>query len=255
MNNERIFLGAYWRERRITARDYIRLCHEFLARLRGFSPAFANCCVVLGEEVVVAPADADSFERILARALPDPTYSYVNPDPAVKSFTLDSTFPLGFRISFSDPDPAATEETAVSVSVTAGSYGDYSPTNVVLIDIPPTYSEFWVNKSRAMELMSLVVETWRPAFATLSSRELRKELDPKRANDFVIGPLTYFADKQAANVSRGTASVDTAPGGGLFLSIDAPAPWAKFATLFKPCYDRLTDAKLLAWNREARVEE
>jgi hypothetical protein len=102
-----LLLGAYWKERRITAGQFIRLCFDFLAALRDFSTAFDKRCVALGEFPNVFPADVpkdyDSFEELMLNAIPNPKHIYNNPDSAIRHLTLNSTIPVGFRTSFSDP--------------------------------------------------------------------------------------------------------------------------------------------------------
>lgn len=127
MKDDRIVLSAYWKNRRITAREYINACYEFLARLREFSEAFASRCVVIGRTPIILSSELDRFREILSQAIEDPESAYGNPDPSNQSLTPDSTSTLGFRVSFSDPDSKATANTAIGVSVTAGAYSSYSP--------------------------------------------------------------------------------------------------------------------------------
>lgn len=151
MKDEQVMLCAYWRERRITAREYVKLCYEFLGRLQDFSTAFERRCVGVGKmpKVVpmMVPKDYSGFERVVLKAVPDPQDSY----------TVDSTFNLGFRISFSDAGEGAVPPTRLVVSIKAGAFrGPHSPTNVVTIKIPTEYREFWQNNQRAKDLMNVV---------------------------------------------------------------------------------------------------
>lgn len=250
-NEERVFLGAYWKDRRLSAREFIKLCYGFLARLREFSSAFDYRCVAIpeGNKFVAAmvPENYELFEQLMIRATPNPERVYVNPDSRGKDFTLQSTTPGGFTISFSDAGHGAVPPTRLSVSITAGVHGEYRTPNSVVINIPADYRKFWENHDKAKKLMEIVVSVWQPAFATLSSSELRRALDPNRTVSFAFGPLTYFADKRAGSVAKGVARIEFSIHGGVFLSMDCSYPWAKSVDCFRPCWSRLNDAGLLQW--------
>jgi len=252
VRDEDVYLGAYWKDRRLSAREYIQLCYDFLQRLEALSPAFANRCVVIREEPARVPKDHSGFEQTILRCLAEGDHVYVNPDPGVKSLTLDSTIRVGFLTSFSDPDPKATRDTAIGIRVAAGGHGGrYSPPNHVLIEIPAGHRELWTEKRTARDLMNIVVATWHPTFAVLSSTELKKALDPNKVNNHTVGPFTYFAQRAAENaVSGGIASVSDITGAGPLITIDAPEPWAAHVQQFKPVYDRLSAANLLKWQHE-----
>jgi hypothetical protein len=248
---EKVFLSAYWMGRRLTGKEFITLCFDFLAGLKDFSTAFGHRCVAVkeGNKFVPAavPTNYQAFEQLMTKAMSNPDRAYVNPDRTNKDFTLESTTPAGFTISFSDAGNGAIPATRLSVSITAGVHGEYQTPNSVLINIPPEYRVFWEDKQRARKLMELVVSTWKPTIVALTSRELRQALDTKRENDLPLGPLTYFSDKQAGIVASETASVDASSDGGVVLIIDAPYPWTASAHLFRPCYTRLSEARLLQW--------
>jgi hypothetical protein len=250
-NEEKVFLGAYWMGRGLTGREFITRCYNFLAGLIDFSRAFEHRCVAVKEGNTIVPAALpktyQAFEQLMIRVVPDNDQVYVNPDPTNKNFTLESTTPAGFTISFSDAGNGATPPTRLSVSITAGVHGEYQTPNSVLINIPPEYRVFWEDKQRARELVQLVVATWKPTIAALTSRELRQALDTKRENDLPLGPLTYFSDKEVGTVADETASVDASSEGGVLLIIDAPYPWTASLHHFRSCYTRLSEAGLLQW--------
>lgn len=251
-NEEHVFLGAYWKNRRITAGEFVKLCYDFLAGLREFSSAFDHRCVAVGEMPgvvpVIVPKDYASFERLMLRAVPDPEHAYTNPESGNKEFTLESTIGAGFSIVFSDAGQDGVPATKLAVFVAAGGYGGpFTAPNHVLIEIPQEYREFWESRQRAKELLALVVSTWKPTYATLTSSELEKALDPKRRTPFSPGMLTYYSDDKIGRAADHTAHVEAAANGGVFLTIDAPYPWAAAADRFKPCFIRLNDAGLLQW--------
>jgi hypothetical protein len=249
MNEEHVLLGAYWRERRITARQFIELCFNFLVSLRDFSSAFDHHCVAIGQlpdvVPVSVPKDYASFEQLMMKAVPHPERAYTNPDPANRHFTLESTHVSGFSVAFSDAGQEGIRPTELGVYVAAGGHGKFGPPDSVLIEIPPDYREFWYGQ-RAKELMRIVVSAWQPSFATLTSRELRKALDAERKNNITLGVVTFFSDRAAGDVAKECASVETLPNGGVLISVeDVPSPWAESVDRFRPCYSRLNNAGLL----------
>jgi len=78
MNQERVTLGTYWRDWCITARQFIQLCFDFLVALRGFSTAFDNRCMAIGELPNVVPVNVPkghaSFEKLMLKAMPNPIW-------------------------------------------------------------------------------------------------------------------------------------------------------------------------------------
>ena len=88
---EHILISANWRDRKLTAREFIGACYRFLNALKDISPAFSNRCTAVGDEFDIVPDDYVSFEEVMTEALADPDSIYTNPDPALDSFTLDST--------------------------------------------------------------------------------------------------------------------------------------------------------------------
>src|SRR5437870_628103 len=168
MDSERVVVNAFWRERPISAGEFILTCRAFLARLLTVSSVFADRCIVIGNRPVVLPSNEESFRRVMLSALAEEDYAFVNPDPSNHKLTNDSKLSQGFSIAFIDPNPRATEETAVSILVRAGAHGgDYSPTNAITIKIPPTHRTLWQDRDKAKQLLSAVLETWNPEFAII----------------------------------------------------------------------------------------
>jgi|SRR5579872_7154285 len=249
---ENVYLGAYWKNRQIVAREFIKLCYEFMTRLRRFSSAFDHQCVAVGDlpnvEPLLVPKDYFSFEKLMLRAVPNSKRIYTNPDATNRGFTLDSTYVSGFSIAFSDLGQKGIPATNLGSYVSAGrDDAKFSRPNSVLIEIPAEYRQFWDNTQRAKELLELVVSTWKPAFATLTSSELEQALNPHKGVLPCPGRLAYFADERVGPAANSTANVEYASKGGVFLDIDAPYPWAASVDRFKPCYARLSNAGLLQW--------
>jgi len=242
---EHILIGAYWHDRKLTAREFIGACYRFLNALKAISPIFSNRCTVVGDRVVMIPDDLASFERVIAERLVNPDYVYINPDPANDSFTLDSTISSGFIVSFSDPDPQASRETAISIRAMAGSFGSPQSTASALIELPPLHASLVENTQTARKLLDVLIDIWRPEFATIYSRELVRLLDPERKNRRTFGALMYFADTDPVGVIGDTAVVETVGSGGIVVRIPASPPWAESVDKFRTCFERLSNTSFL----------
>jgi hypothetical protein len=242
---EHILISANWRDRKLTAREFIDDCYRFLNALKDISPAFSNRCTAVGDEFDIVPDDYVSFEEVMTEALADPDSIYNNPDPALDSFTLDSTISGGFSIAFSESDPKATIETAISIKVRAGAFGSPRSTANVLIELPPLHASLVENDRIARKLLDVLIDIWRPEFATIYSDELLDVLDPDLEKKRACGALMYFADTDPATVIGNTGVVETARTGGIVVRIPASPPWARSADAFRPCFERLSNAGFL----------
>ncbi|MCC6539466.1 MAG: hypothetical protein IT162_18080 [Bryobacterales bacterium] len=241
--NESVYLGAYWGARRLTAGEYLRACHEFLAALDHLDPkVFGAFVVAVNREAAPAPKAYAGFETTVAQALADPEVAYVNPGGSGKDFTLAATLPQGFTLTFSDPDEQATAETAVNVSITAGADDRFAPPNSVLISLPAGKAAEYRGGARGLALVQLVADYWRPQSAVISSRELRREL---KSAPLTVGPAMYFADARAAEVCGNSASAEPGPHGGVLLRLNADAPWLASADVFRRCHAALAQADML----------
>jgi hypothetical protein len=206
---------------------------------------FSNRCTAVGDEFVIVPDDYVSFEQVMTKALADPDSIYTNPDPALDSLTLDSTISGGFSVAFSESDPRATIETAISIKVRAGAFGSPRSTANVLIELPPLHASLVENDRTARKLLDVLIDIWRPEFATIYSDELRDVLDPDLDNKRACGALMYFADSGPVATIGNTAVVESVGSGGIVVRIPASPPWAKSADTFRACFERLSCAGLL----------
>jgi hypothetical protein len=248
-NCDEIYIGAYWRDHALSAREYIQVSYKFISELEKLSPIFGERCVVIGDQTVATavPSDYAAFERLVSQMINDPDYLYDNPNPAQKTFTLDSRISKGFRVSFSDGHAGAKRETAISVSVKAGAYGSRrSAPNVVLIELPLNAIDPLDRKLFLRKLFLLTIDSWKPAFAVLSSRELRDLLDPTNRYSFTVGALTYFKDERVGDTCSDLASAERLDAGGVLINIEYDEPWAKSEEKYRPCFDSLAKAGFLA---------
>lgn len=241
---EHISVGAYWQDRKYTARQFIEACHRFLSELKGISPLFSNRCITTERQLVPISDDLPSFSQAMSRSLADPDYVYTNPDKSVRSFTMDSTLPQGFVAAFSDCDINATEESAISIFVRAGAHGHANATGSAFFTLPPR-DALMNDSAQRTAILNLMIRVWSPEFATITSKELLKVLDPERKNSRPFGAMMYFDDPHVeALVSNTPHVVLVQPQGaaGTIIVINAPLPWAKSADMFKPCFEKLSRA-------------
>ena len=238
-------VGAYWRDRKLTAREFIHSCFAFLSELKTISKSFSNRCIVVRQQCVPLPDDFQSFERAMAEYLTDPENVYANPDTSTDSFTLDSTLLQGFVASFSDPNPNATSESAISIFAAAGAHGHPNATGSAVIKLPPRYASLVADSNLSRALLNVMVDTWRSEFVSIFSRELIRVLDPKRVHKRPFGVLMYFTDDEPASAIGDTADIEVRDSGGIVVTIPVSQPWAAGADVCRPCFDRLASAGFL----------
>jgi hypothetical protein len=248
---EHIVAGAYWRERVLTAGEFIDSCYRFISELAKVSSSFSNRCTVADHEILVLPHDLPSFREILSKSLADPDYVYKNPDPSVDSFTLNSTLPQGFVAAFSECDPQATQESAVTILVRAGAHGHLNATGSAFLTLPPHQAGLAYDTVKRDELMEVMLRVWSPEYASISSKELIRVLDPERTNGRSFGALMYFEDQIVETVVADTPHVRVLPrpAAGKAIAIDAPAPWVNSVEKFRPCFEKLKNAGQLLSRR------
>jgi hypothetical protein len=195
--------------------------------------------------VRILPSDLVHLEPLLAEYLADNAKNrYLNPDPAVTTFTLDSTISGGFGIALSDPSPRATEENAAAVRVTAGGWGRLP--NCVVVELPPSAPELRCGSGKAVELMDLVVDHWSPYFGSLTSSELAGKLDPDRRHSLRFGVINYLTRPGAEGPGPTSAIVESRPDGTI-VRFDTRFPLSAAADRLVPCFARLAETGFLDW--------
>ncbi|MBL9136514.1 MAG: hypothetical protein JNK85_11625 [Verrucomicrobiales bacterium] len=247
MNQETVYLSAYWRDRRTTAREFIETCHRFLAALSDISASFANRCVVVGSRPVGVPTNYAAFESLLAKLIANPECIYENPDAKAKEFTLDSAISTGFLASFSDPSPRKADETGPSIRIIGGSWGEYQAPNSVVIEFPGPLSASGTFRELAVGVMEQVLRHWHPHFACVTSTELFARLDGEYRNDFTVGMINYFADPRVVHSLGDESKTIQSEFGGAAFAIDVDPPFLQKPDQFLLCYERLDRAGLLRW--------
>jgi hypothetical protein len=191
------------------------------------------------------PDEFQLFEQVMAEYLADPAYVYVNPDNSTDSFTLDSSLATGFGASFSDPNPEATSETAISIFVASGAHGYPNATGSAVIKLPPACASLVADSNSSRRLLNVMINTWRPEFGSVFSRELIMILDPRRVYKRPFGVLMHFADAQPIPAIGDTAGIEVEDSGGIVVRLPVSQPWAAAADVCRPCFERLAGAGFL----------
>ncbi len=186
-----LYLGAYWRNRRMTLREYAAVTQRFLARLRELHPLFQEL-VSWGDTedsaVALLPDLANLEGLILTRNHGrDAIYSHPGPDGGP---SLDSECRRGFIMNYSTHRAAVQEN--VQVMITAGVYSP-ALTNALVIDFPRAGSQEFQQYEFSRALLGVVVECWQPRMALITSPSFRDKLGGE-GGPRTIGWMTWFAD-------------------------------------------------------------
>lgn len=218
------YLGAYWKERQRTLREYIADTKRFLARLGELHPVFQGL-VLTGRTpssgVRLLP-DLSNVEELLFRLAPrtDVLFTHAHPDG---SPTLSSECDIGFLTSYSNAEPRVEEK--VSITLTAGASSP-SVSNAVVLYLPMGVSEFR-EYAFVRRLLETVVDCWAPSTAVVSSTAFRKKLGGP-GGSHTIGWMTWFADPTVREALPKEIEVEPLDGGLLVtttrevISPDAP---------------------------------
>ncbi|HTT19259.1 MAG TPA: hypothetical protein VMG82_09955 [Candidatus Sulfotelmatobacter sp.] len=245
---EHFLLGAYWQNRTYTARQFIEAVYAFLSELRKVSPLFSNLCVTSESGPLPIPDDLPSFVQTMMTTLEDPESSYTNPDPSNHSFGEESTLAEGFVASLSGCDINATDETAISILISAGAHGHANATGSSVVKLPPTASALVSDSVRLFALLTPAIHAWSPEFATITSRELLKAMDPRRRYRRPFGSIMYYSNPGGQRLITEIPNakiVHQKEGNGTVVSFDVSLPWKESSDILKPAFNKLSETGLL----------
>ena len=226
---EKFILGAYWRNRPLTAGEYLDFARELLQKLHQFDPEAFGCiysatdaanrnCTCYDEDF------ADFDERVLSQLARKNT-PYMNPDdPDDRTFRRGSVGFLGFRqIFICQRDPA--EDDYVSVTISAGATDPKCVKNVV-IEFPQSGYPQFADKHYVRELFKLVVAHCEPEEAYVFSNDFRDKIAVyDRYLYFVARPVGWFTwipDKEAKNYVPADIETDEFANGTILTLCDTP---------------------------------
>jgi hypothetical protein len=188
------YVGAYWKERPQTLREYIAQSKRFLVRLRDVHPVFLKWMSWgrTPDSAVALLEDLSNLEELVFhRALGEE--SLFVPSAPDGSPTLDSTCPHGFSTSYATGQDAE----GPSVSITTGATSPWLNDSVV-IELP-TVSEFG-ERGVVKKLLEVMVENWSPRTVVVSSHAFNRKLNGMDAKLPIVGWMIWLADRSARDV-------------------------------------------------------
>jgi hypothetical protein len=219
----RIFLGAYWKSRSLTLRQYADLTRDFFLRLQAIHPVFRTLEWVgdrPDSEIAVSPDLANLDDLIYRRAGSERVFSNPNPDGTP---SWDSACRLGFAMTYGSHP--ANSGNSVVVGIDAGTSSE-TFTNSATLYFPGeniagfTHREFY-EYDFLKELFSIMRIVWTPKFGLVVSDEFSDAVAGKESRD--VGWLTYVRDHRALALRNDIALkgliVEEAPDGGVLLSL------------------------------------
>jgi hypothetical protein len=208
---DEFYLGAYWKHRSCTLREYIAGCRRFMTRLVVLHPCFQEL-VMTGKApdagVRLLP-DLSNLDELVFQLAPrnDDLFTHANPDG---SPTLDSEGGIGFATSYWNGNQRTEEQVAVSIST-----GKNSPwlTNAVVLHLPVSVSEFREHQF-VKKLLATTVECWEPSRAVVTSHAFSEKLGGK-GGIRTIGWMTWFKDTTVTKALPKKVESETLAGGVL----------------------------------------
>lgn len=193
MKNE-YYLNVRWKNRPMTAREYLAFSRGLLQTLVKFDPVFANLFSWKNspQKAWFAENYTDLDDKIFPLiGLKESRYE--NPDPDNWELTLDSKFATGFSSAYHSTDKA--EEGKLTVHINAGGTSGNS-TNVVRIEFPEVnYPQFY-EYDYVFALTKRVIEYCQPREGFVISHPFWNAVESEKVKSSTcpVGWLTYLAD-------------------------------------------------------------
>lgn len=196
--SEVFYLGAYWKHRQQTMREYLADLKRFFGELREVDPIFSGLFYrsksLPGFQALIL-SDLSNLQQLV---LQDGDFDSKNYDHADASGrpTLDSNPSINFTTSFWNGKAAI--QGGLQIGISAGSSHERLVSSVVA-EFP--YEEFgddWLHLGRLYPLFQTVIRVWRPAYATVTSNAFRNSVKTDWKRKATIGWLNYFADASIA---------------------------------------------------------
>jgi hypothetical protein len=184
------YLGAYWKSRLRTVRQYVAESKSFFRRLQMLHPAFQTLITSekrRGPPVALLP-DLSNLEEVLLRRTfhQDAVFSHLDKEG---NPTLDSASPLGFVTGYFSGEALGREK--VGIMISAGSDSPWLG-NAVVIDFPKEERAFR-EYGFVRQLLEAVVDCWAPDTAVVTSHSFNKRLDEQGGGE-AIGWMNWFSE-------------------------------------------------------------
>jgi len=228
LSKEKFRLTAYWRNRPLTAGEYLDFARELLQKLHQFDPDAFGCIYSYrdedDDEETCYAEDFSDFNTRLLPQLKDPEIAYVNPDPNNKDLTLLSQDYFGFRMIFvGKRELGAREE--VEITISAGATSPDSTSNIIIKFPPEGYPQF-ADKHYVQELFKLVVVHCEPEMAFVFSSKFRRTVavqdSSRRYVARPVGWFTWIPDRDAKNYVPADIKTEEFANGTIITLCDAP---------------------------------
>ena len=195
---EEYFLTVRWKNRPMTAREYLAFSKGLLQTLERFDSVFSHL-FSWGNGPNQKSWFAENYGDLEDKVFPqlnDEEIRYENPDPDNWDLTLDAKSFIGFIESYSNTDKV--EEGQLTVSINAGATTDSM--NVVRIEFPKVnYPQFY-EYDFVSALTKVVIEYCHPHHGYVISHSFWEavESEDEPVGTCPIGWLTYL-ENQAVN--------------------------------------------------------
>jgi len=222
---EKYSLTVRWRNRPITAREYLAFSKGLLQRLAAFDPVFNNL-FSWGKGPNQKAWFAENYSDLEDKVFPqinEEDIRYQNPDPDNWVLTLDSTCFKGFRMSYSNTDKL--EEGQLTVGIGAGAMDD-DITNVVHIEFPEVnYPQFY-DYNFVSALMKVVIAYCEPREGFVISHPFWEavESEDEPVGTCPIGWLTYLADPAVNDLLPSDVEREKLSTGGILIILKHNPP-------------------------------
>ncbi len=189
-----LYLGAYWKQRRLSLREYIAKCKHFLTTLRDAHPMFRQLVSWERTEdsAIVLFADLSNLDEAIVRHAPSENARYSHAGPNGEP-SLDSECEDGFVTVYSNEQPSDGEK--LSISITAGAHSQWL-NNAVVIRFPQGSDEF-AQYDFVRDLLMTTIGCWNPEFAVVSSHAFNDRVD-EDGDWQAIGWMNWFRDSSVA---------------------------------------------------------
>lgn len=225
---EEYFLSVRWKNRAMTAEQYLAFSKGLLQELVQFDPVFSNL-FSWGQGPNQKARFTQDYSDLDDKVFPqinEEDLRYQNPDPDNWELTLDSTCFKGFRMSYSNTDRL--EEGQLTVSISAGAMDDDN-LNVVGIEFPKiNYPQFY-EYDFVSALMKVVIEYCQPQHGYVISHPFWEavELEDSPIGTCPIGWLTYQADQAVNNLLPSDVEHEVLSTGGTLTILKHSLPSAE----------------------------
>lgn len=223
----RLYLGAYWKNRKLTLREYADLTKAYLMTLMKLHPDFRTLEIpgAVPDSTIRIASDLSNLDESLMISANEKNVLYDSLDGSGRP-TWEASSPLGFVTQFTNGK--SRKEGGIGLIISAG-HNSRHLSNAITI----TFSEMGAHKSNPGEslhhdffkkVIVATIELWKPETALVSSHTFSDHLEPDGTTS--VGWLTYIKNTNASAMRNNpdliAAGIEMEPVsiGGTLFSID-----------------------------------